>query len=396
MADDLLDFLPLFPEETEDTILARMRAWANEGLDPDQDVDQWVDTSEGSHWFVCTMPAVREAARLYDLAGTEVPASGFPVWAWADYLDDHGEVQDIVRLPATAAVGEVTFGGAAGTVIPSNFGVGVEPVSPDDGAPEYEVITGDTIGVSGELTLAIRATEAGVIGNVAAGAVTEFSTAPPDPAMTVVNTAAIRGGSEAETDDALRERVLGAYQGEGAGNKRDYERWARAWAGVGRVTVIPLWNGPGTVKVIVTDADGQPLPAPTIADLQADLDPDPGKAEGRAPVGAEVTVETAAALPLTVAATVECEPGYSLDGFGGTVDISPAIRTALRNYAERVESGGEVVYSKIGGLIATVGGVHDVGDVLLNGGTANVPVDDDPAQVPTLDDADIDLTEGVV
>jgi hypothetical protein len=37
--NDLLDFLPLFPDDDEEAILARMRAWANEGLDPVADAD---------------------------------------------------------------------------------------------------------------------------------------------------------------------------------------------------------------------------------------------------------------------------------------------------------------------------------------------------------------------
>jgi hypothetical protein len=61
MADDLLDFLPLFPDDDEDAILARMRADANEGLDPAIDVDEWVDTREGSHWYVSVMPGARAA-----------------------------------------------------------------------------------------------------------------------------------------------------------------------------------------------------------------------------------------------------------------------------------------------------------------------------------------------
>lgn len=493
MADDLLDFLPLFPADDEAAILARMRAWANEGLDPLVDVDRWVDTREGSHWFVAVMPTVREAARLYDLAGTEVPASAFPVWAWADYLDDHAEVQDIVRLAATAASGTVTFTGAPATVVPSGATVGVAPVSPDDAAPEYSVTTGGTIpaaaaapgGMSatlqaggtlvvgtvyryvvtaldaagetvasaevnatpaganqqilvdwtdvptatsyrvyrktgaagppwnllatvvvsaytdtgaaaevpttnppavnttgGKVNLPVRATEVGALGNVAPLAVTVLST--PIAGVTVSNAAALSGGTEAETDDALRERVLGAYAGQGAGNKKDYERWARAWAGVGRVTVVPLWNGPGTVKLIITDAGGNPVSAATIAGLQNDLDPTPGMAEGQAPVGAIVTVVTGVALLIDVVASVRFDAGYSLDGFGGTVALRADIEKALADYIERVEPGGEVVYERVKGAIVSVAGVHDISAVTVEGGVANVPVTSNPAQVPQL------------
>jgi uncharacterized phage protein gp47/JayE len=498
MADDALTFLPLFPNDDEDAILARLIASANEGLDPAVDVNEWVDTREPGHWRTCVMPCVREFARLYDLAGTEVPMAAFPVWAWMDYLDDHAETQDIVRLAATPADGSATFSGPAATVIAAGTTVGVEPVNPDDEVAEFEVLVGGTIpaaaaapagpsatgstgggtlaasadyayrisatddagetlpgtevvgvvpgGGPGKITLGwtavagaaayriyradaaggtygrlvevsgttsyidtgavapnlalglpvanttggkkvltIRATEAGVAGNVAAGAITVFST-PPPPGVTVTNPVATTGGTEAETDEALRERVLGAFQGQGAGNKRDYERWGRAWTGVGRVTVIPLWDGPGTVKLIATTADGDPVSAATVTGLQADLDPVAGMAEGRAPVGAVVTVTTATTRSIEITATVEFEPGYSLDGFGGTVARAAEITAALRSYVEAVPAGGEIVVAHLVGQVAGVAGVHDVHIDALEGVTpaVNVTISANPAQVPVL------------
>lgn len=402
MADsNVLEFLPLFPEEDEETILARWRGWTNEGLDPDVDVDVWCDTNEGSQWWVCNRNGIIEFARVYDLLGTEVVAAGMPVWSWGEYLDDHAEVADIVRLAGTPAAGEATFTGPEGTLIATGTVVGVEPVAPDQEVPEFEVVAGAAIpapimpATDGVLMLAVRATEAGVAGNVSAGAIAQFST-PAPPGVTVTNAAATAGGTEAETDEALRERVLGAYQGQGAGNKRDYERWARAWAGVGRATVIPLWDGPGTVKVIVTDIDGNEVSPETVAGLQADLDPVAGKAEGRAPVGAVVTVTTATARSIELEATVELEPGYSLDGFGGTIAVEDKIVAALRDYVERVEAGGEIVVSKLTGCIVGVEGVHDAEVTELEGAgpPVNVTIDDDPAEAPHL--ASPVLTVGVL
>ena len=74
-------FPPLYPDQDEDTIRARWQAWANEGLTVD-DVDEWVDTRPGSFWYIATSPGVQEAARLYDLAGAEVPAAAMVIWSW--------------------------------------------------------------------------------------------------------------------------------------------------------------------------------------------------------------------------------------------------------------------------------------------------------------------------
>jgi uncharacterized phage protein gp47/JayE len=247
----------------------------------------------------------------------------------------------------------------------------------------------------GELVRSIRATEEGLVGNVPPGAITVIATPGLDD-VTVVNDSGTVGGAEPETDLALRERVLNAYRGKGAGSRRDYIRWGRAWAGVGRVTVIPLWAGPGTVKLIVSDLNGDPVSADTVAGLQADLDPVPERGEGRAPIGAKVTVLTAAAFPIDISATVEFETGYSLDGGTGAVGLRQVIVAALREYVERVEPGGELVIRQVIGRIATVAGVHDVGSVHINGGTVNVPVSSNPPMAPQLAAEDVALVEGAV
>lgn len=382
--DDALDFIPLFPDETEDAILTRMRAWANEGLDPALNADQWTDTREGSQWFIGVRPSVIELAKAYDLVGTEVVAAGMAVWAWGPYLDDHAEIQQLVRLAATPAEGSVTFSGPNGTFIDVGTTMSTEPATPDADVPEFETTASGTIS-AGTLVLPIVATEGGVAGDVSANAITVPST-PVPAGVTFTNPAATDGGTDVETDEALRLRVVQAYQGKGAGTQRDYVRWAGDWSGVGRVTVIPLWDGPGTVKVIVTDANGQPVSAGVVNGLQADLDPTAvtGQGDGRAPIGATVTVATAVAFAITVAGTVFTEDGYTLDGSGGTVAIRAAIIAALKRYIEAVQPGDEIVFEKVRGIMVTVLGAHDVSGVLLNGATANVAVATSPAQAPQL------------
>lgn len=388
--NDSLEFLPLFPDETEDVILARMEGWANEGLDPAVDVDLWVDTREGGHWRTAVTPCAREIARLYDMAGTEVPMSGMVVWAWGSYLDDLAQVWNVERLAATAAEGTVTFTGPEGTVIGPGTVVSASPAEPDEDAPSFEVVTGGSIGAGGSLDLAVRATVAGAEGDVGANAITAPST--PLPGVTFTNAEPTSGGTEPETDEALAQRLLEEFAGKGGGTVRDYKVWARERAGVGHATVIPVWEGPNTVLVIITDPNGEPTSAETVAALQAELDPVAGKGSGKAPVGATVTVETAALLNVEIVATLDFEEGYSLDGFGGTIALEGSIEKAVGSYVTTVQSGGEVVRSQVEGRIAVVPGVHDVGDITINGVAANLKVASAPPKVPVL--TKLDLTEG--
>lgn len=372
LAQDFLEFLPLFPDDDEDAILDRCRTWANEGLDPLNPGDRWVDTREGSHWYMAVMPAVRELARLYDLAGTEVPMSGMILWTWGTYLDDQAAVQLLTRLPATQASGTVRFSGPNGTPIAAGTQVSVDPAQPDDPAPLFQTTAGGDIGdvTAGILDLPVVAVEAGTAGNVAATSITAPST-PLPAGVTFTNPDPTTGGTDPETDEALRARLLDQFVGQGGGNMLDYKRWAEEEPGVGHATVIPIWNGPGTVLVIVTDPNGQPVGGPTVASLQARLDPVAELGHGEAPIGHTVTVETATALGVDIDADVALEDGYTLDGTGGTVALRQAITDAVVAYVETVPSGGEVVRSQIEARIALVPGVHDV---TVNTPAANIPI----------------------
>lgn len=380
---DVLDFQSLYPAETEEQIAARWEAWANEGL-TDDDVSRWTDVREGTWWWVCTRPQVREHAREYDVLFREVPASALPQWSWAPYLDDIGRSRGVDRLAATFADGVVRFLGLDGTKVPAGAVVGVEPVSPGAPAPSFVVTLEGTIAL-GSVALPVRAETAGEAGNAAAGAVTVPLTPLPD-VTALVNDDPIVGGTDEESDAAYRQRIVTRYAGPAAANAAYYRQIALDTPGVGRVSVIAAATGAGTIAVIVSTALGQPAAAGVVAALQQKLDPTsaPGQGAGLGQVGAKITVSTAATLGIDVAATVEFETGYSMDGGGGTVPLRAPIVSALAAYISTVGSGDEVVLAKVSGRIAALQGVHDVGLVKLNGVAANVQVPSSPAQVPTL------------
>lgn len=455
---DFLDFLPLFPDEDEETIRVRWDAWANESLDPVADAERWTDTRVGSFFQVVTEPGVREAARTYERM-TEAVAAAVLIYSWGEYLDDHAEGRGVERLAAAFASGEVTFSGPAGTVISAGVSVTAPPASPDDEPPTFEVVTGGVVAAGGSVTLAVRASEAGSGGNLAAGALTVAETPLPE-GVTLSNALSMAGGTEPETDEALITRILISLQDRGSANVVSYRSWALEEEGVGKVTVIPLFAGAGTVLVVIRTPAGGPASGEVIDRLWDRLDPpragtsltaavtlpvatlpvastggfrdsgwasigdelvsytgktatsltgcaggtgsyvigarvdQRGRGGGVAPVGHHVVVRTAVDLPVTVSATVEPQPGHSLSGSGGTVAIAGDIEASVAAYVEAVEPGGEIVHARVLGAIASVPGVHDVGVVRVNGGAVNVAVSAYPARAPSLEP--LQLTEGVL
>jgi uncharacterized phage protein gp47/JayE len=376
---DSLELLPLYPTETEADIRVRWQMWANEGLTP-EDAEDWVDTREGNFFSIATEPAIRECARLYDLIGTELPASTFPLFAWGGYLDDLGTTYKVERLAATPAGGFVTFRGAPGTIIGLGFTAGVEGAIEGVETKEYEVTASGTIDESGEITLPITAITAGSLSNAASGQINVPLSSPASGEITALsNEDPVVGGTDPESDEALRERLLSVFQGRGPGNIFDYEVWARSYSNeIGIVTVIPIWSGPGTVKVVVLTAEGTPVSEEVVKGLKAFLDPVAGLGHGQAPVGHDVTVATATQVEVTVAAKVTYEPGYSATGTGGTVALGEQIEEAIADYIRSEPPGGEVVLNKVIGRLTAFVGVHDVSAVKLNTKAENIKLANSP------------------
>lgn len=377
-------FEPLFAAEDEPTIRARWDAWANEGLTV-EDGDDWTDTRPGSFFNIATTGGVRTSARTLDLMSTDYAAATFPKWSWGTHLDDIGEGISVPRLAASFASGTVTVTGPEGTIIPPGPRVGVES-SALGGGQEFEVSDGGTIDGTLSLDLDVAAVAAGVDGNVAAGAITRILTVGFE-AVTVTNADPIRGGADAQSDEALLERILGRFEG-GAipGTARWYEQLARDFdASIGRVTVIPLWDGPGTVLIVILDPDGGPLPSATVDAFQEAVDPYPALGQGEGTISATVTVATGTAIDVDVAAEVEFEQGYSLDGDSGTVALREALEAAIAEEVHRGQPGGEIIRRRIIGRLILTPGVHDVGLVTLNGVAGNVALSSDPAEVGQVD-----------
>jgi uncharacterized phage protein gp47/JayE len=300
-------------------------------------------------------------------------------------LDDHGELRGTDRLAATAATGTVTLTGTADAVIPIGTVVGVEPSEPGAEAPEFQTTEEVTL-TGGSEDVDVEAVEAGTEGNVAAGAIP----------VVVSATADLDSGTDTENDEAFRARILESYVGAAVANQVYYRRLALNQDGIGRATVINAWDGPGTVLIVVSTAEGGAVSAGVLSDFQDLVDPDSGGGIGEGQTGAVITVTTTTTLAIDVAGVVEFESGFSMEGTGGTVGLRDVIEAVIETYISSVSPGSEIVIARVAAEIMKLRGVHDLKNLTLNGGAVNVAVPSDPvAQVPVLDDT-ASLVEGAV
>ncbi|MFD7835585.1 baseplate J/gp47 family protein [Streptomyces sp. NPDC059761] len=121
-------------------------------------------------------------------------------------LDSFTQLFGIARIPARRASGAVTFS-RTGDLTPTIFiPVGTEISSASDSALVVQTVTGGTIMPgSTSVTIPVQAVSAGAEGNLGAG-VASLITSPIQGVNSVVNTAALTGGTSRETDKELRER----------------------------------------------------------------------------------------------------------------------------------------------------------------------------------------------
>lgn len=171
-------------------------------------------------------------------------------------------------LPATAAQGCILLQGTAGTTVV--LGTVFQRA---DGV-RYQTTAGVIIPASGYIEVNAIALVLGVRGNAAAAVVLRPTSSIAGLATAAVCTAAIAGGADDETDDALRVRLLTRLRNPpGAGTVKDWEGWTFSFsAAITRVWVIPTIYGNGTVGIVFAQDDVGVIPPPAlIAQMQAYL-----------------------------------------------------------------------------------------------------------------------------
>lgn len=202
------------------------------------------------------------------------------------YLDRHGRLWGISRLPGGFAEGTVEFSGPATTIIPADTRIQTE-----DGI-EYGTLSQVVIGGGGTVQVDVQAIESGEDGNITYNPSIDFYFQLISPitgiSSSVLLTTDCTGGQDAETDEEYRTRILQRVQSPPMGGTADdYVSWALDVPGVGNAWCYPLAGGAGTVSVcVISDDEVDPTPsAQLLSDVEAYI-------STKKPVTAALTVES--------------------------------------------------------------------------------------------------------
>lgn len=355
-----LDVVEWLAVQSEDTIRKRIYARVPKGL----------DLSVGSYEYDAIEPTNTEFALTYFLL-RNIILLAFPQNSFGKWLTLAAAAKGVYRKDATYAKGILVITGLYKTVIPagakfSNTVSINSTVKIKYYTTQKEVI----INENGVAEVPVISDEIGSFGNVSAGEINLNISDIPNLAS-IKNEKAFTNGVDEETDSSLLERLLERVRNPvSSGNKRAYEQWAKEIAGVESVEVVSLWNGPGTVKVIIIGEEGNAIPD-LIDTVKEYLDPKEyeGKGEGKAPVGAIVTVVTVEKFPIQIDIYgLEYEERYTF------LLLKENLITSIKNEIAKVKIGGLVRIHYVEQSIRSVKGIKDFQKVLLNKVENNIQI----------------------
>ena len=325
------------------------------------------DKSVGSFFYDTQKPLAIELESIYAKL-EEILLNGFAATAKGAYLDKKVAEQGLTRKAATYAAGTVVVSGTIGSVISSGDKVASDTLV-------FTVTQTKYIESSGSATVSIICDVPGKQGNVPIGAINRFPVTISG-LTTVINTEPASGGFDEESDDELRERYFEKVSLPAtSGSKYHYVMWAKEVEGVGDAKCIPLWNGNGTVKVIIINSDKQAADETLINKVSTHI-------ENERPIGAAVTVESAVPLSINISVSLTLASGVTIDA--AKQKISDSVSSYLKKNAF---SCTYISYAQVGGCILAVDEILDYSNLKVNGGTANVPIPENA--VPVLGVVDI-------
>ncbi len=282
----------------------------------------------------------------------------FPQTAQGIYLDRHAAMRGLERAPASKAVGVLRFlvdmAPSADITIPADT-VCMTAEEVRFRTREAAVLRAGALSTDA----AAEALEGGSKGNAVPGAVS-ILTACPIAVTGVTNPAAFTGGSDAEDDETLRQRILESYQRLPNGaNAAWYEQTAMGHAGVAAARAVGRARGIGTVDVYVAGESGQPT-AELLAELQAEL-------QEKREIAVDVQVKAPAVKTVDVSVAVAVREGADF----------PAVKTAAEQTVINFFGGrllGQPV--RLAELGSRIYAVEDVINYRFSAPTADLAADD--------------------
>lgn len=187
-------------------------------------------------------------------------------------------------------------------------------------------------------------------------------------------------GEDEEDEESLRRRYYDSLDGEAfGGNIHDYKEKVNKLQDVGGVKVEPVWDGGGTVKLVIIDSNYNVPSSEVVRQVQEAIDPigNQGKGVGLAPIGHTVTVVGVTSTNIDITTSITYQEGWSFQ------ELKPIIEQTLDEYFIELNKNWQnseniiVRISQIETRLLNLDGVLDIENTTINNVASNFTVDKD-------------------
>lgn len=354
----------MYENITYEVILQRM-------LDKVLEQNQNIDTREGSIIYNALAPAAVEFQNMY-IELDVILNESFADTQSREYLIKRCAERGIIPDPATKAVLKGEFN--IDVPIGSRFSL-------DD--LNYAVTEKISTGV-----FKLECETVGEVGNQNIGTIIPIDYI--DGLTLAELTEILIPGEDEEDTETLRQKYFDSLESQAfGGNIPDYKEKTKSLAGVGGVKVYPVWNGGGTVKLVVIDST-YGVPTQTLIDsVQSTADPvtNQGLGNGFAPICHTVTVVGVTSTTVNIATTITYQEGWTWNDIESYVyEVIDAYFLELNESWETTKTlttnnGLIVRISQIETRLLNLTGVLDIAGTTINTIAQNLTLDADSIPV---------------
>lgn len=345
----------MYEANTYDAILARML----------EKIPDTLDKREGSIIFDALAPVAAELAQAY-IEMDVILNESFADTASREYLIKRAAERGLSPSPSTYTVAKGEFN--IDVSVGDRFSCG-----------DYNYVATEKIS-TGKWKLKCETAGSTSNGNLGMLIPIDYIDGLESAQLTEV---LIPGEDEEETED-FRNRYFSTLSTKSfGGNKSDYIQKVNEIPGVGGVKVYPVWNGGGTVKLVIINSEYGKASGALIDAVQTAIDPtiNQGAGDGLAPIGHVVTVETVTETTIDISFSVTYQDGYTFE------DVKSYITGMIDSYfLELCKSWADgdsliIRISQLESRLLNVTGVLDVAGTTINGAASNLALSSDAIPV---------------
>lgn len=353
------------PNELADELEAQnFDYWLNLMLD---NVPNDIDKREGSIIYDALAPAAMVSAQQ-SLSLANIIRETYIKTAQGEFLDYRAVEHGTNRYVATNTEVKAKFNDDDGN--PVNVEVGDRFASIAESPIFYTVSKANDDG-----TAEMQAEEAGTSANSYLGQVLPVT---PNDSLSWAEIVEITiPARDEENDEHLRARLLNtnswvAY----GGNVADYLDMTSKISDVGATQVYPVWNGPGTVKLVILNNNLMPASQTLIKKVKEEIDPEDNETQGYglAPIDHQVTVVAPETFEVNITMNVTIAENANIDTIRTNIKASlEELFKSLRKDWSTIDSVTgrgyklTVYRSKILSRVMTLEGVTNATMPQLNG-----------------------------